>query len=267
MTAGLDPEVVKACCVAGYSSDLVSLLLGESYHPGGLNLTRHLLDQIGVADGQRVVDVASGTGATALLAARDYDARVDGVDLSAANVALATGGTASAGFADRVAFHVGDAEAVPLPDACADAVLCECALCTFPDKATAVTEMARLLRPGGRLGMTDVAAERARLPDELTGLTAWVACIADARPVGEYAELVEGAGLRVVTTERHTGALTRMIDQIGARLELLRMTGRPQLEAAGVDFARVGPVLDAARGAVRDGVLDYVLLVAEKPCR
>jgi arsenite methyltransferase len=266
MSTDLDPGTVKACCAAGYSSDLVSLLLGDSYHPGGLTLTRQLLDQLGLADGKRLVDVASGRGTTALLAAREYGARAEGVDLSAASVALATGAAASADLADRVDFHVGDAEAVPLPDGCADVVICECALCTFPDKPTAIAEMARLLAPGGRLGLTDVAADRDRLPEELTGLTAWIACVADARPLAEYADLTASAGLLVLTTERHTAALSRMIDQIEARLELLRMTARPRLEELGLDVERAKPVLDAARQAVAAGILDYVLLVAEKPC-
>ncbi len=113
--------------------------------------------------------------------------------------------------------------------------------------------MARLLAPGGRLGITDVAADRDRLPEELTGLTAWIACVADARPLAEYADLAASAGLRVLTTEPHTAALSRMIDQIEARLELLRMTARPRLEALGVDFGRVAPVLDATRNAVDEG--------------
>ena len=266
MSADLDAQTLKACCAAGYSSDLVSLLLGDSYHPGGLTLTRQLFDRVGLTTGQRLLDVASGRGTTALLAAREYGARVDGVDLSAANVALATGAAASAGLTDRVDFHLGDAEDVPLPDRCADVVLCECALCTFPDKPTAMAEMARLLVPGGRLGITDVAADRDRLPVELTGLTARIACVADARPLTEYADLAASAGLRVLMTDPHTEALNRMINQIEARLELLRMTARPRLEALGVDFAKASPVLSAARDALRDGLLDYVLLVAEKPC-
>lgn len=270
MTALLDAQLnagsLKACCAAGYSSDLVSLLLGDSYHPGGLALTWRLFDHLGLTSGQRLVDVASGRGASALLAAREYGARVDGIDLSAANVALATGAADSAGLTDRADFHRGDAENLPLSDGCADVVLCECALCTFPDKPMAIAEMARLLVPGGRIGITDVTADRSRLPEELTGLTAWIACVADARPLAEYADLATAAGLRVLTTEPHTNALSRMIDQIEARLELLRMTAKPRLEAFGVNFSNAGSVLGSARAAVRDGALDYVLLVAEKPC-
>ncbi len=258
-------EEVKACCVTGYSSDLLSLVLGNSYHPGGLALTRSLLAELGLAPGQRVLDVASGLGTTALLAATSYDVRVDGVDLSASNVVLASSSAASQGLGDRVAFHLGDAEALPLPSASVDAVVTECALCTFPDKPTAVAEMARVLRPGGRLGLSDVTASRALLPPLLQSLDAWIACVADARTSSEYASLLTEAGLVVDSVTERPAALARMISQIESRLEVLRMTARASLEEAGVDFGRVGPVLAAAREAVRDGVLGYVVIVASKP--
>ena len=262
---GSDAAAIKACCAAGYSSDLVSLLLGDSYHPGGLTLTRRLLHRLGLQPGDRMLDVASGIGTTSLLAATEYGARVDGIDLSDANVALAHGAAAARGLADRVTFKVGDAEALPLLDAGWDVVVCECALCTFPDKPTAAKEMSRALRPGGRLGIADITADRNRMPAELTSLTAWVACIADARPGAEYESLLEDAGLRVVYVEHHPSALDRMIRQIEARLGLLAITARPQLEAVGVDLARTRPLVEAARAAVLDGTLGYVVIVAQKP--
>ena len=259
-----DAATLKACCATGYSSDAVALLLGPSYHPGGLRLTRRLLDTIGVRPGDRLADVASGIGTTSLLAAKEYDAYVDGVDLSAVNVTLATGAARSSGLSDRARFHLGDAEALPLPDADFDAVVCECALCTFPDKVTAAAEMARVLRPGGRVGLTDLTADPDRLPPELTGIAAWVACIADARPVEDYLSILTGVGLRITTVEHHTTALEEMVRQVAARLELVRMTSPRRLEELGVDLTRAGPVLAAAQAAIRDGILDYVLLVGEK---
>jgi SAM-dependent methyltransferase len=263
--AGRDAEAIKACCAVGYSSDLVSLLLGDSYHPGGLSLTRRLLDTLGLRPGERLLDVASGVGTTCLLAATEYDARVDGIDLSPANVTLARGAAAARGLGYRARFHHGDAEALPVPDHGWDVVICECALCTFPDKPTAVAEMTRVLRPGGRVGITDITANRYRLPTELTGLGAWIACVADARGTEDYKQLLHDAGLRVTRVEHHHDALVRMIGHIGARLDLLRITCRERLEALGVDFARVRPVLGAAQTSIRDGILDYVLIVAEKP--
>lgn len=256
---------IKACCATAYGLDVVAMLLGDSYHPGGLTLTRHLARQLQLAQGQGVLDVASGPGTTALMLAAEFGVRVDGVDLSAANVALAQGAATAAGLASQARFVLGDAEQLSYPDSGFDAVVCECAFCTFPDKPTAARELARVLRPGGKVGISDVTAQRERLPAELTGLTAWVACVADARPIEEYATILSGAGLRVTHTEEHDRFIYRMIDQIEARLAVVRMTARAKAEALGVDFDRAPAILAAARTAVDDGVLGYGLLIAEKP--
>ncbi|MPY99283.1 MAG: methyltransferase domain-containing protein, partial [Actinophytocola sp.] len=158
-------DEAKACCAASYGNDAVALVLGESYHPVGLALTRRLAECLRLRTGHRVVDVASGPGATARMLATEYDVDVDGVDLGESTVANAREATAEAGLSAKVRFHVGDAERIPLPDAAFDALVCECAFCTFPDKATAAAEFARVLRPGGRVGITDVTITDAGLPD------------------------------------------------------------------------------------------------------
>lgn len=275
INADINPGQVKACCAAAYGSDLVALLLGDSYHPGGLALTRHLADLLLLEHGQRVLDVASGRGTTALLLAGEYGVEVEGVDLAAANVSLATGSVEAAGLGDRVRFRAADAERLPYDDESLDAVVCECAFCTFPDKPTAAAELARVLRPGGRVGITDVtidpAQHRGELPTELTSLRAWVACIADARPLhgdrNSYADLLRGAGLRVTYTQRQDQAMCRMLDQIEARLALIRMTAKARAEALGLDLDQAPHVLAVARQAVADSVLGYGLLIAQKPNR
>ncbi|WP_200834324.1 class I SAM-dependent methyltransferase [Amycolatopsis alkalitolerans] len=259
------PAEIKACCAASYGQDAVALLLGESYHPGGLSLTRTLAERLRLRSGDRVLDVAAGPGATARLLAVDYDVTVDGIDLGESTVERARGAVADAGLAAKVSFHIGDAERIPLPDGVFDAAVCECALCTFPDKACAAAEFARVLKPGGRVGITDVTVARGALPPELTTLAAWVACIADARPLTEYTATLERAGLRTVHTELHDDAIARMIDEIEARLRLLRMTAPERLTEAGVDVDAVLRYITVAKNAVASGILGYALLVAEKP--
>ncbi|MEV0962784.1 methyltransferase domain-containing protein [Streptomyces sp. NPDC049910] len=261
----MNSDEIKSCCADAYSRDVVALLLGDSYHPGGTALTRRLADALGLARDGRVLDVASGRGTSALLLAGVYGVRVDGVDYSAANTALAQGAAQAAGFAERTGFVTGDAEHLPYDDGVFDAVLCECALCTFPDKARAAAEFARVLRPGGRIGITDVTAAPDRLPPELRSVGARIACVADARPLTAYAAVLAGAGLRTVTTERHDAAMLRMIDQIEARLNLLRITSPARLADAGVDPGAAPAVLGAARAAVARGALGYALLTAVKP--
>jgi SAM-dependent methyltransferase len=260
-----DRTQIKACCAAAYGQNAVALVLGESYHPGGRALTRRLVQALGLRPGQHVVDVASGPGATAMLLAAEFGATVDGVDLGEPAVQRARSAAEDAGLSATVRFCLGDAERLPLPSDVADAVVCECAFCTFPDKTAAAAEFARVLRPGGRIGLTDVTVGAGGLPEELTTLTAWVACIADARPVSGYTGILAAAGLRTVRVERHNDALARMIDQIDARLAVLRMTAADRLRVAGVNVEAVLRYTALARQAVGDGLLGYALLVAEKP--
>ncbi len=257
-------EETKACCAAAYGTDAVALVLGKSYHPGGLALTRRLAERLGLRSGHRVVDVASGPGTTARLLAADYDVTVDGIDLGESSVEGARAAAEEAGLSAKARFYVGDAERIPLPNNAFDALVCECAFCTFPDKATAAAEFARVLRPGGRVGITDVTVAEAGLPDELTTLAAWVACIADAKPLAEYSAILATAGLRTVHTERHDGAVARMVDQIDMRVRLLRMTAPARLSDAGVDVDAVLRYCALAKQFVADGLIGYALLVAEK---
>lgn len=257
------PEEVKACCARSYQADIVALILGESYHPGGLELTRRLARTMDLHTGQRVLDVASGPGATAFVLAQEFGVDVVGVDLGEESVAKANAKAVEQGLADRVEFCHGDAERLPLDDASIDAIVCECAFCTFPDKATAAAEMARVLRPGGKVGITDVALDASRLDEELRSMAGWVACLADARPLDEYVSLLAAAGLRTTITESHDDGLARMIDQIDARLVAFKMAGVAALESVDFDQARRRTALAAQ--AVRDGVAGYKLLIAEKP--
>ncbi len=259
------PEEIKSCCAAAYGRDAVALVLGESYHPGGLALTRRLAEALGLRAGQRVADIASGRGASAHALAIDYGVTVDGVDLGESMVRQARAEAETAGLSGKIRFHIGDAEQLPLPGNTFDALVCECAFCVFPAKATAAAEFARVLRPGGKVGITDVTVAEGGLPPELTTLAAWVACVADARPVREYTEILAAAGLRTVHTEAHDDAMTRMIDMIEARLGVLRMTMPGRLAEAGVDVDTVLHYTTLARQAVADGLIGYSLLVAVKP--
>lgn len=197
--------------------------------------------------------------------AADYDVTVDGVELGEAGVRRARALTAEAGLAAKVRFHVGDAERIPLPAGVFDAAVRECAFCTFPDKTATAGEFARVLRPGGRVGITDVTVAEGGLPKELTTLAAWVACIADARPLAEYAAILDRTR---VAHDPHRGprrgfAADDRRDR--ARLRLLRMTAPERLCEVGVDVGAVSSYLALAKQAVADGQLGYALLVAQKP--
>lgn len=257
----LAPIEIKSCCATAYSSAAARWLLGDSFHPGGAALTSRLARALQVGPAKLVVDVASGPGTSALRVVRDTGCDVVGIDLAAASVEAATQAAAQAGLSDRVRFIQGDAEALPLEDAVAYGVLCECALCTFPDKARATRELARVLKPDGRAAISDITASRDDLPPVLTSMQAWVACIADARPLDEIASLLEHGGLIVETTERHDHALASMLGRIDARLKVARVLG------AGLraDLTRAREIVAAAQDSVARGVLGYGVVIARRP--
>lgn len=254
MTSAAD---VKSCCAAVYSSEAVHWLLGDALHPGGAGLTERLARALDVEAGDLVVDIGSGLGTSALAIARTTGCAVIGVDLSSANVERARTRAADAGLAGRVRFVEGDAEALPLPDASVDGAISECSLCLVPDKAAAAREIARVLRPGARVAISDVTARPAELPRELRTLSAWTACLADARPLAELASLLEDSGFVVEKLEEHDELLRTLVDRVDGRLRLARLAGdrlpgelRERL-ADGLELAAV------ARHALDAGIVGY----------
>ena len=149
----------KACCASLYDSAPVRLLLGDTLHPGGLALTHRLGKLVDIQPDQLVLDVACGRGASAVAVARSFHCRVVGVDLGGESIAAASRLAAEGNMDGRVSFLQGDGETLPLSPGSFDAALCECSMSLFPDKAQGCAEIARLLRPGGRLGISDVTVE------------------------------------------------------------------------------------------------------------
>ena len=188
-----------------------------------------------------------------------------GIDLSAANVAQAGAQAARRGLAARARFAVADAEALQCAAASFDALLCECAWCTFPDKAAAAAEFQQVLKPAGRLAISDLTRVAAPLP-QLDGLLAWVACIADAQPLERYAQLLRAAGFEQLQCEERSACLRELVQQVRGRLALLEvLIGLGKLEAPGLDVPQARATLLAADAAIRAGELGYAVLLARRP--
>lgn len=257
-------EEIKACCAAAYESPWAQLLLGDSLHPGGPALTEHLGELLGLVPESLVLDVAAGKGSSALLLAERFGCQALGVDYGAKAVAEAAGRAGGAGLGARVRFLRGDAQRLALADASFDAAICECAFCTFPDKPQAAVELARVLRPGGKLGLADLV-RRGPLPEELRTLLAWVACLGDARPEEEYHSILGAAGFVVALVESHDEALHDLVRDVRGKLmgaELLAKLGKLALPIG--DFREAKRLARAATVAIDEGRIGYNLLVATR---
>lgn len=142
-----------------------------------------------------MVDLGSGAGLDVLRAAQAVGphGQAVGVDLTEEMVALARRNAAALGVANAH-FVVGELEALPLSDGFADVVVSNCVVNLVPDKAQAFREAHRVLRPGGRLVVSDVVAHRAVPPELREDPQAWSACVAGAVSLQEYFRLLAEAG-------------------------------------------------------------------------
>jgi arsenite methyltransferase len=258
-------ETMKSCCAQLYESDYAKLLLGDSFHPGGMALTERLGQILGLGPGKRLLDVASGKGTSLLHLAEKFGCEAVGIDYGGENVRDGNARAAEKGLSGRVSFVQGDAERLPFDDASFDAVICECAYCTFPDKSRAASEFSRVLRPGGRVGLSDLT-RNGPLDSGLESLLAWIACIADAQPVNAYATFLQNAGFRADVIEPHDDALTDLVNQI--RLKLMGaeiMVALKKIELPNVDFVKAKQMATDASESIRQGRLGYAIISAVKP--
>jgi arsenite methyltransferase len=263
-----DATEIKQCCTRLYESELVSRLLGDSFHPGGARLTERLGHLLHLSPDSLVLDVACGRGGSALLLARRFGCSVVGVDLSAENLQRAAAEATALALTDRVRFEMGDAERLPLEDASVDAIICECAFCTFPDKPAAAREFWRVLKPGGLVGLSDITRDPDVPAGELSDLLAWIACLADARSASDYRQWLTDAGLTSATIEEHQDALEEMIRAIGARLFATEvLAGLKKIDLTGIDLPAAKRLARQAMTAVAGKRLGYAIVCAAKPSR
>lgn len=254
---------IKICCATFYESDLVRIFLGDILHPGGLALTEHLGKVIGLNPDDRVLDVACGRGASAVHLAETFGCHVTGLDYGAENVAAAIALAADREVAHLTAFRQGDAEGLPFDDGAFDALISECSFCTFPDKSTAAEEMARVLRQGGNLGLTDMTVS-GPLPEDLESLLAWVACVAGAATPEEYVATLRTAGFTDFTLEDQRHALLELVDEIRRRLLGVELAvGLGKLDLGDLDLSEGKRLARRAVELIENGVVGYTLIAAE----
>ncbi|MGQ9584185.1 MAG: arsenite methyltransferase [Anaerolineae bacterium] len=208
--------IPASCCGPARSSSCCCQPAADDTPAGGLYSPQELADlpedvtdvslgcgnPIALAElqpGEVVLDLGAGGGIDCFLAARKVGprGRVIGLDMTPEMVQLARRNAKKVG-ATNVEFRYGEMENIPLPDESVDVVLSNCVINLSPDKEAAFREAFRVLRPGGRLSVSDIAVTGALPGSVRASLEAWAGCVAGAMPVGDYLDAIRAAGFEDV---------------------------------------------------------------------
>ena len=172
-----------------------------------------------LAEGETVLDLGSGGGIDVILSAKRVgpDGIAYGLDMTDEMLALAQMNAADAGVRNAI-FLKGVIEDIPLPAESVDVVISNCVINLSTDKAAVLAEIGRVLRRGGRVGVSDVVAEDALAPDDRAARGSYVGCIAGALSRGEYVAGLEAAGFEQIdvtftheVADRMHGAIVKAV--------------------------------------------------------
>jgi arsenite methyltransferase len=208
---------VKAVAEAfGYSAEELISIPAEAnmgLSCGNPTATAHL------RPGEVVVDLGSGGGLDVFLAAKMVgpEGRAIGIDMTPAMIERARANQASAGYTN-VEFHQSTIDRIPLPDASVDCVISNCVLNLAPDKSAVFREIIRVLKPGGRLAVSDIAL-KGELPEAIArSMAAYVGCIAGAIRIDDYRAGLLAAGfehVEIVDSGSDLNAYAKVENQAG----------------------------------------------------
>ncbi|MBI1351218.1 MAG: arsenite efflux transporter metallochaperone ArsD [Actinomycetales bacterium] len=201
--------------------------------------------------GDVVLDLGSGGGIDVLLSARRVapDGKAYGLDMTPEMLVLANANKAKAGV-ENVEFLLGSIEDIPLPDDSVDVIISNCVVNLSVDKAQVFREAFRVLRPGGRLAISDVILSRPLSPDLTQVMALWTGCIAGALVEADAVALMQAAGFERVDIEPTNVFGRRELEGLAAGLRPPDLPASADLDTLIADF---------------DGVIRNASLRATKP--
>ncbi len=183
--------------------------------------------------GEVVVDLGSGGGMDIFLAGPRVGpaGRAIGIDMTPEMIAKARRGITvyrKHHNLDNVEFRLGEIEHLPLADNCADVVISNCVINLSPDKQSVWNEIARVLRPGGRVAISDLILYKPLPRDIVEHIEAWIGCVAGASTIDEIRALAAAAGLSslaIATKPQYVAALENVQDPLFGRIAALLPQG------------------------------------------
>lgn len=161
--------------------------------------------------GQTVLDLGSGGGIDCFLAARQVgdSGKVIGIDMTQAMINKAEQNLVKVGL-PNIEFRLGKIEELPVDDSSVDVIISNCVINLSPDKAAVFREAFRVLKPGGRIAVSDIVTQGKMPPEQRKDMNAWAACISGAEDVRDFMGDIQAAGFEDIS----------IMDKDGPEIEL-----------------------------------------------
>ncbi|MCO1597540.1 methyltransferase domain-containing protein [Micromonospora sp. RHAY321] len=228
-----------------------------------LRMTRKVTDTLGLRPGEHLLDAGCGPGETAVHVARTTGVRVTGITVSGFEIDRANERARAGGVGDRVTIQYGDFMDLSFPDDTFDAVLALESLQNAPDLGRVLGELYRVLRPGGRISLSDFSLESAREPERIRQFMAAIE-LRELPTLAQWLDHLRTAGFEV---EEYTQCGPRVFGRKAKYVEAAMVRQRELVEKFGApalaEFGRRHHGFFAPR---RDQI-GYVIIAARKPYR
>lgn len=263
----MNSESSKSSCCGGvsccsvYEHDWVEDFLGESFHPGGPELSERTIASLHLSPGKRVLDIACGRGTSAMRMA-SLGARVLATDASPKQLDLAK---AKVTGDEQIEFKQLRAEEIPADLGPFDGVLCECAFSLVQDQEKAAKAWFEALAPSGRLAISDMIVNQ-QLPPSLAGEIGNLACLGNAQSVERYTAILKEAGFTDVVYNDEGQALLETLGTMKRKLLVYGISRLAEItKDIGFSLSELKNALNDAKAAVNSGALSYGRISARKP--
>lgn len=265
---------LKESITTVYETETLNSFLKNGLHPGGINLIERIFKTINVNTNSMVLELGCGKGRTAILLREKFGCNVNGIDLSVKMISSAYLHAKITKQDNKIDFFLADSEMLPFNDASFDTIISECSFSVLPNKNKAVSEIKRVLKPGGEFIFTDIIlrgelsiALQNQLIKTIDGPLYFIPSIYGALSMEGYVVLFEGAGFQTPYCEDHSIELKKLAFKIGTKFGnwqcfLQSLSSEIDNLKSMQDNASC---LNAYKGLFSKGRLGYALIKVSKP--
>lgn len=262
-------ENFYSCCTNFYESDIVKFLLGESFHPGGVEITLMLAQTLNLKPGNTIIDIACGLSTSLMQIIPNFQVFGIGIDLSYHNLSIAIKRANSNGVGYNLALIQADSHNLPFRSFATTSVMSECSFCIFLDKPKASNEIYRVLEVNGSYSFADVTKIK-EWPSDLSEMFYRVACISEAQTVERYSEILQQGKFSQIEIIDRKDVIYDLHSSLKKKLLLLniawginKMVKNP-LKLSKTDFKNLNKTIDLIREFVEKRYGSYMIMSAQK---